>query len=203
MQVDFYMFLDANAEFRIPDGESIHYDDTNDKHNPFSVYNFKKRFEIETDDVIQHEMKQMILKNTIMFGNTPLVYNSLDKHNTLQNTAFIKDSMKNIERHIARNCLSNDVIEKYMIEDVIATTERNKHMDDENFAGALGGIYRYENAFLEFSEKYDNYTFASRFQCYFLNARYIQDALNNNMKVEYARSNPLVPMSSKIIQTQA
>lgn len=203
MQVDFYMFLDANAEFRIPDGESIHYDDANDKHNPFSVYNFKKRFEIETDDVIQHEMKQMILKNAVMFGNTPLVYNSLDKHNTLQNTAFIKDSMKNIERHIARNCLSNDVIEKYMIEDVIATTERNKHKDDENFAGALGGIYRYENAFLEFSEQCDNYTFASRFQCYFINARYIQDVLNNNMKVEYARSNPLVPMSSKIIQTQA
>lgn len=201
MQVDFYMFLDANAEFGIRDGQAIRYDDANDIHNPFSVHNFKRHFEIETDDVIQAEIKQMMLKNTILFGNTPLVYNSLDKHATLQNTAFLKDYMTKIERHIARNSLTNDIIEKYMISDVIAATERNNHMD-ENSVGALGSIYKYENAFLEFTEHYDNYTFASRFQCYFLNARYVQDAVDDNIRIEYARANPLVPMSSKIFQTQ-
>ena len=52
MQVDFYMFLDANAEFGIPDGQAIRYDDANDIHNPFSVHNFKRHFEIESDDFL-------------------------------------------------------------------------------------------------------------------------------------------------------
>lgn len=199
MQVNFYMFLDDEAEFGMDADTVINYDDINDVHNPFALQNLKRSFEIETDDFLQNEIAQIILKNTIMYGNEPLMYNSLDKHTNLQNAAFLKDSMTKIERHIARNSLTDDIIEKYMISDVIATTEKNNHMD-ENSVGALGGIYKYENAFLEFTEHCDNYTFTSRFQCYFLNARYVQDALDANIKVEYARANPLVPMSSKIFQ---
>jgi len=199
MQVDFYMFLNSEDEFSAPESYVINWDDANDKHNPFSVYNFKRSFEAKTDDIVQSEIEQLLLKNTIMFGNEPIYYNSLDKHATQDNAEFLKTCMKKIERHIARNCLTDDLVEKYMAEDVEKAI-KCEYISKDNIA------HRYKNAFLEFSERYDNYMFSSRFQCYFADvadAQYLQDMLSERMQVKLARSNPLVPMSSKIMKIEA
>jgi len=194
MRVDFYMFSDQANEFSVPDDKVIDFDDANDVYNPFSTNNFKRSFEVETDDVVKSEIAQMLMKHAIMFGNEAINYNSLDKKASQDNSTFLKDSIKRIERHIARNYMTDEIVEKYMIVDIVNAAKNNNFTNEINFAG----ISRTYNTFLEFSDTYDGCTFSSRFQCYFMNPQYLQDAFDSQMHIRYARANPMVPMSSKV-----
>ena len=195
MRVDFYMFSDSASEFSVPDDKVIDFDDANDVYNPFSTNNFKRSFEVETDDVVKSEIAQMLMKHAIMFGNEAINYNSLDKKASQDNSTFLKDSIKRIERHIARNYMTDEIVEKYMIVDIVNATKNNNFTNEINFAGTSR---KYKNTFLEFSDTYDGCTFSSRFQCYFMNPQYLLDAFDGQMHVSYARTNPMVPMSSKV-----